>query len=189
MQNIDWESFPEATHYTEKRVGAYAAYWKVVDDIAEQSWIIEDDVNPPDIVHYKSPSSWRYDGESFVVERPKQGQKDAFFIAPGFYLPSVGTVCEIDVGKKIAWLEWRKCEVVAHRGLSAIAICENNELFMKGPSGFRPLKTQEEIAKEKTIEEIENIVNSVLSVVMDDEAKELATEIYNRGYRKVEEEK
>ncbi|MNY35810.1 hypothetical protein D3C86_1702440 [compost metagenome] len=60
---------------------------------------------------------------------------------------------------------------------------------MKGPSGFRPLKTQEEIAKEKTIEEIENIVNSVLSVVMDDEAKELATEIYNRGYRKVEEEK
>lgn len=95
-------------------------------------------------------------------------------------MPPVGTVCEY----YSAGGEWRKCEIVAYyfANVVAVDVLDSAAVLMQ-PMMFRPIKTPEQIAKEKR----ENVIADMYETVMMGDSIRYGVEaLYDAGYRKTE---
>lgn len=104
---------------------------------------------------------------------------DAEFVEwNGEGLPPVGTVCEYYADED----DWRRCEVVAHRGEMAVVWANANHIFSSQGGVLRPIRTPEQIAAEerkKIEDEIQDICTNA-----ENNGKPYFKALYEAGYRK-----
>ena len=132
---------------------------------------------------YKSPDNFSWWGRA--VERPAQTWN-------GEGLPPVGTVCE--------WTPWsterRVVEILAYHGDEAWMKYRDhtNETFtVANPAFFYPIRTKEQIAAEERKQAIDEICYDICFHFGAHKGSEkylnLATTLYDAGYRKTESDK
>ena len=131
-----------------------------------------------------------YSEEFKLVEGNQPKAQDNSWYENG-ELPPVGEVCEVD------WCgEWHSCEIIAHfmqaaRMVAAFTVnngCGVKSLYAFQARCFRPMQTDEEIAKQERAAYCDRIYAVLCKAERKDNRSDMAEALYDAGLRFVEEE-
>jgi hypothetical protein len=116
---------------------------------------------------------------------PNSGKSDWLTSVDG--LPPVGTVCEVLNNALGQSAQWEKCTILFMGKFKCVYDSEScreriGNVDLTGDVHFRPLKTE----RERAIEDILDIYHNGDDIGQIDNVKELATALYDAGYRKGE---
>ena len=171
--NIDWSKAPEGATHAGSFKGKFSCWYKL-----GSGWAWE----------YMSGLSFSWEKvsgnlpASDLIERPKK--QDAW---DGEGLPPVGTVCN-----RINGSTSKKVEIIAHFDGTADRVAayipiEGRILVDQAiASCFKPIKTKEEIEKEKYLSEI-LVISNIISMATGfagPTVNNISRSIYGAGYRK-----
>lgn len=177
VEKIDWPSKPEgATHYSFETEDWHFTWWKEVDGILCPYWVCNREWNVGDSQH-----------QATAVEIIKIEDWDSE------KLPSVGTKCLYaitDPENPNYTKHWYECEVryvVPHSGVVAYCHtcgCDVEQWLSIETTVFKPIpvKSKEEIEKEKAIAAILKDIEQIW--VCSDQ--DMAEALYELGYKKGE---
>lgn len=177
MSEIDWSKAPEgATHATPGGRKHHSAFWRIVQGIATDAWVVLPD---GDFNHVILPALFNRDRKK-LVERPSSPTWN------GEGIPPVGIDCEY---MKRGGAEWFYCTVIAHHDGGAVVAVHEDDLsysYWNDSGHFRPIRTPEQIAaedREKAVEEMHDLVGDIEKIPTWTDALRA---LYDAGYRKVD---
>lgn len=177
IDDIPWESCPEATHYMPKN----SEYFEFFAYEGEDDWAIK----------FAKPEHWQSrewvdsimtnEMLSLLIERPKQQgsvSDNGWFEVEDLELPCVGTTCRILGTHNGSWgvgvIKYISSQVCVWRWEGYGDDVMNHTRSME----FKPLKSKEEQEKEEAVDEIASLIGR--GTLSED-----AERIWQAGYRKV----